>query len=250
MRDFRRVMVLLGVASVAVLLLACSSDSEESAAPAAAQAAAAADTGGQGGEPAVDLAAAATITFTSPVFNEKRRIPVTHTCSNERPVPDGVTVAPGKSGDDISPPLEWTDVPEGTASFALIVDSEEAGAPWTHWVVWNIPADSTGMAEGVASDGELPDGSRQGVNGGGDIGYLGPCPPPFAIIDASAGGDVVRSKTGSVAKYFFKLYALDSVLDLAPGATKEDLLAAMDGHVLGVGELAGERLGRKILKHQ
>ena len=241
-------MVLLVVASIAVLLFGCSSDSEESAAPAAAATGPAEEEGG--GEPAVDLAAAATITFTSPVFNEKRRIPVTHTCSNERPVPDGVTVAPGKAGDDISPPLEWTDVPEGTASFALIVDSEEAGAPWTHWVVWNIPADSTGLNEGVASDGELPDGSRQGVNSKGEVGYLGPCPLPFAIIDASAGGDMVRSKTGSVPTYYFKLYALDATLDLAPGATKEDLLAAMEGHVLGVGELAGERVGRKILKHQ
>ena len=247
MRNYQLFIVLLAAATAAVLLLACSSDGDEPSAPAAPQADPVAAEGA--GEPSIVQAAAA-ITFTSPVFNEKRRIPVTHTCANERPVPDGVTVAPGKSGDDISPPLEWTGVPEGAASFALIVDSEEAGAPWTHWVVWNIPAGSTGLNEGVASDGELPDGSRQGVNGGGDIGYLGPCPPPFAIIDASAGGDVVRSKTGSVQTYYFKLYALDGMLDLAPGATKEDLLAAMDGRVLGVGELAGERLGRKILKHQ
>ncbi len=247
MSHFQRVMVQLVVASLAVLLLACSSDGEESAAPAAAVADSAED---GGAEPSVQQEMAAAITFTSPVFNEKRRIPVKHTCANERPPPDGVTVAPGAAGENISPPLEWTDVPEGSASLALIIDSEEAAGPWTHWVVWNIPADSTGLTEGVASDGELPDGSRQGVNSGGDVGYLGPCPPPFAIIDASAGGDVVRSKTGSVQKYYFHLYALDSVLDLAPGATKEDLLGAMEGHVLGTGELAGERVGRKILKHQ
>ena len=247
MREVQRVIVLLTVAAIAVLALACSSDGDEPAAPAAAQA----DPAEQGGgEPSVAQDVAASITFTSPVFNEKRRIPVKHTCADERPPPAGVTVAPGKAGDDISPPLEWTDVPEGTASLALIVDSEEAAGPWTHWVVWNIPADSTGLDEGVASDGELPDGSRQGVNSKGEVGYLGPCPPPFAIIDASAGGDMVRSKTGSVSTYYFKLYALDATLDLAPGATKADLLAAMDGHVLAVGDLAGERVGRKILKHQ
>ena len=247
MKVFHLVMAQLAVASLAVLFLACSSDGEESAAPAAAPDAPASDAGG---EASVQQEIAATITFTSPVFNEKRRIPVKHTCANERPPPDGVTVAPGKTGENISPPLEWTDVPEGTASLALILDSEEAAGPWTHWVVWNIPADSVGLGEGVSAEAELPDGSRQGVNDGGDIGYLGPCPPPFAIIDASAGGDVVRSKTGSVQKYYFHLYALDSVLDLAPGATKEDLLGAMEGHVLGTGELAGERVGRKILKHQ
>ena len=247
MSDFQRVAALIAVASLAALALACSSDGEQPAAPAAAQA----DPVGQGGgEPSVDQDVAATITFASPVFNEKRRIPVEHTCAEERPPPAGVTVAPGKAGDDISPPLEWTGVPEGAASFALIVDSEEAAGPWTHWVVWNIPADSTGLDEGVASDGELPDGSRQGVNSKGEVGYLGPCPPPFAIIDASAGGDMVRSKTGSVSTYYFKLYALNSMLELAPGATKKDLLAAMDGRVLAVGELAGERVGRKILKHQ
>ena len=247
MKVFHLVMAQLAVASLAVLFLACSSDGEESAAPAAAVTDSAED---GGAEPSVQQEMAATITFTSPVFNEKRRIPVKHTCANERPPPDGVTVAPGKTGENISPPLEWTDVPEGTASFALILDSEEAAGPWTHWVVWNIPADSAGLGEGVSAEGELPGGSRQGVNSGGDVGYLGPCPPPFAIIDASAGGDVVRSKTGSVQKYYFHLYALDSVLDLAPGATKEDLLQAMEGHVLGAGELAGERVGRKILKHQ
>ena len=247
MKVFHRVMALVAAASLAVLFLACSSDGEESAAPAAAQDAPASDAGG---EASVQQEIAATIMFTSPVFNEKRRIPVKHTCANERPPPDGVTVAPGKTGEDISPPLEWTDIPEGTASLALILDSEEAAGPWTHWVVWNIPADSAGLGEGVSAEAELPDGSRQGVNDGGDVGYLGPCPPPFAIIDASAGGDVVRSKTGSVQKYYFHLYALDSVLDLAPGATKDDLLGAMEGHVLGTGELAGERVGRKILKHQ
>jgi phosphatidylethanolamine-binding protein (PEBP) family uncharacterized protein len=247
MRDFQRVMVQLAVASLAVLFSACSSDGEGSAAPAAAVTDSAED---GGAEPSVQQDMAATITFTSPVFNEKRRIPAKHTCTNERPPPDGVTVAPGAAGENISPPLEWTDVPEGTTSIALIIDSEEAVGPWTHWVVWNIPADSTGLSEGVSTEAELPDGSRQGANSAGDIGYLGPCPPPFAIIDASAGGDVVRSKTGSVQKYYFHLYALDSVLDLAPGATKEDLLGAMEGHVLGTGELAGERVGRKILKHQ
>ncbi len=101
------------------------------------------------------------------------------------------------AGENISPPLEWTDVPDGTASFALVLDSNEAAGPWTHWVVWNIPSDTTGLGEGISDDGELPDGTRQGVNSKGAVGYLGPCPPPFAIIDANASGDVVRSQAGT-----------------------------------------------------
>jgi hypothetical protein len=129
------------------------------------------------------------------------------------------------------------------------VDSNEAEGPWTHWVVWNIPADSTGLAEGVSDGGELTDGTRQGVNSKDEIGYLGPCPPPFVLTNAGTGSDQRRDDS-TVQKYHFWLYALDTVLELAPGATKGDLLRAMEGHVMGVGELAGERLGKRILKDQ
>ena len=250
----RLFLLILTASALAVLFVACSSDGGDSAVPAAVQTdsgeAAGAEDGDDQSSPALEKAA--TITFTSPVFNEKRRIPKKHTCTEERTPPDGAAVAGGQStaaGENISPSLDWTDLPEGTASFALIVDSNEAAAPWTHWVVWNIPADSTGLAEGVSNAGEIPDGTRQGVNSGGEVGYLGPCPPPFLLTNRGT-GDTVRNKDRSVEKYHFWLYALDTVLDLAPDATKGDLLGAMEGHVLGVGELTGERVGKKILKDQ
>ena len=180
-----RLFLLIFTASAfAVLFVACTIDGDDSAVPAAVQTDSgetdAAEDGGDQSSPALEKAA--TITFTSPVFNKKRRIPKKHTCIEERTPSDGAAVAGGQSsatGENISPPLDWTDVPEGTASFALIVDSNEAAGPWIHWVVWNIPADSTGLAEDVSDVGEIPDGTRQGINSGGEVGYLGPCRTNF-----------------------------------------------------------------------
>ncbi len=126
-------------------------------------------------------------------------------------------------GADVSPSLQWTEPPAGTRGLALIVDDPDAPAgTWVHWVLYDLPVDTSHLAEGMAKDLQLPNGARQGKNDFGKIGYNGPCPP--------------RGKTH---RYFFKLYALDSKTDLRPGATKNDLERAMKGHVLTQAELVG-----------
>jgi Raf kinase inhibitor-like YbhB/YbcL family protein len=126
-------------------------------------------------------------------------------------------------GADKSPALQWQNAPEGTKSFALINDDPDApGMTWVHWVIFNIPPDKTTLSEAVPTKGELPDGSRQGINDFGQIGYGGPMPPP-----------------GKAHRYFFKLYALDCMLELKSGITKSELLKAMQGHILAQAELVG-----------
>ena len=126
-------------------------------------------------------------------------------------------------GADVSPPLAWGEPPEGTGCFALISDDPDAPVgTWVHWVVYNIPASARGLDEGVPADEKLADGTLQGTTDFGRVGYGGPAPPP-----------------GKDHRYFFKLYALDSKLDLAPGAGKKEALAAMEGHVLEKSETMG-----------
>ena len=126
-------------------------------------------------------------------------------------------------GSDVSPALAWTDPPRGTESFALIADDPDAPAgTWVHWVLYDLPANARGLPEGVPQDRQLRDGSRQGRNDFGKIGYNGPCPP-----------------RRSVHRYFFKLYALDGKTNLKPGATKSDLERAMKGHILAQSEVMG-----------
>ncbi|HXZ18572.1 MAG TPA: YbhB/YbcL family Raf kinase inhibitor-like protein [Candidatus Acidoferrales bacterium] len=126
-------------------------------------------------------------------------------------------------GADVSPALSWTDAPAGTQSFALIVDDPDApGRVWVHWVLYNLPGATQKLAEGMAKDPEMGDGSRQGRNDFGKIGYSGPCPP-----------------RGTVHRYFFKLYALDSKVDLKPGSTKSDVERTMKSHILAQSELIG-----------
>jgi Raf kinase inhibitor-like YbhB/YbcL family protein len=130
------------------------------------------------------------------------------------------TVIPGRhtcDGENLSPALAWTGVPVGTRSFALICDDPDAPrGTWVHWVLWNLPADAIELGEGVPRKPELPSGVRQGSNEGGDLGYAGPCPPP-----------------GGPHRYYFRLHALDSALNLPPGVHRSDLETAMEGHVLG-----------------
>jgi hypothetical protein len=126
-------------------------------------------------------------------------------------------------GSDISPPLEWSDAPEDTRSFALIVDDPDApGGTWVHWVLYNIPGNASSLAENSAPDPRLADGSMNGRNSWGKLGYGGPCPP------------------SGTHRYFFRLYALDTVLNLSSGASKEQLLSAMKGHILAQAELMGK----------
>ena len=125
-------------------------------------------------------------------------------------------------GMDISPPLTWTSGPEGTKAFALICDDPDAPmGTWVHWVLFNLPADVTELRENVPPERELESGAKQGMNDFRKIGYGGPCPP------------------GGTHRYFFKLYALDEEINLEAGTTKEELLKAMEGHVLAEGQLMG-----------
>jgi hypothetical protein len=127
-------------------------------------------------------------------------------------------------GADISPELSWSGTPSGTQSFTLIADDPDAPVgTWTHWVLYDLPATTTSLAEGVSKVDELGSGGRQGRNDFRKIGYGGPCPPP-----------------GKPHRYFFKLYALDAQLNLKPGATKQEVEQAMQGHVLAQAELMGK----------
>ena len=126
-------------------------------------------------------------------------------------------------GADASPPLLWKDPPEGTQSFALIADDPDApSGTWIHWLVYDIPVATTSLEESLAKSEVLPNGAKQGMTDFQHIGYGGPCPP-----------------AGKPHRYFFKLYALDTVLNLSPKATKADLLVAMNEHVLAQADLVG-----------
>ena len=148
----------------------------------------------------------ASLTLSSPAFAAGASIPAVYSCD----------------GKDQSPPLRWTGAPAGTKSFALIMDDPDAPAgTWVHWLIFNIPAQATGLPEAVRPAATLDDGSVQGTNSWRRLGYGGPCPP--------------RGQH----RYFFKLYALDAMLSLSSSAGKADLLRAMEGHILAQAELMG-----------
>lgn len=145
--------------------------------------------------------------LSSPAFQEGERIPQEFT----------------GDGTDHSPPLEWSDAPEGTKSFALVVDDPDAPKKvWVHWLLYNLPPDARKLEDHFPKKPSLPDGTRQGRNDFGEIGYGGPAPPP-----------------GKPHRYFFQMYALDSHVDLPPGASKEDLLRSIEGHILDQADLQG-----------
>jgi len=137
----------------------------------------------------------------SDAFASGQSIPAKYTCT----------------GKNSSPALTWSGSPAGTQSFALIVDDPDAPAgTWVHWVLYNIPPNTNTLQENADTSG-----MSAGKNSSGNMRYDGPCPP------------------SGTHRYFFKLYALDSALSLSPGATKEQLLNAMKGHILAQGELMG-----------
>lgn len=147
------------------------------------------------------------MTLTSPAFQEGSEIPKKYTCD----------------GADVSPPLRWKDSPSETKSFALISDDPDAPVgTWVHWVLYDLPAETTELKEGVPTSDTLDNGARQGSNDFGKVGYGGPCPP-----------------RGPAHRYFFKLYALDSKMNLKPRATKQQLLNAMKGHILAEAQVMG-----------
>lgn len=139
--------------------------------------------------------------ISSQAFSHMGMIPKVYTCD----------------GEDVNPPLSFEGVPEGTKSFALIMDDPDAPVGlWIHWVLWNIPAEASGIQENA-----VPAGALQGKNSWGRDEYGGPCPP------------------SGTHRYFFKLFALDSTLQLAAGSTKEQLEKAISGHILGKAEIIG-----------
>jgi Raf kinase inhibitor-like YbhB/YbcL family protein len=157
------------------------------------------------------LAAAATggkmMKIESSEFSEGGMIPSKYTCD----------------GNDFSPPLTWKDAPAGTKSFALISDDPDAPmGTWVHWVIFNIPATINRLEENIPPHKELANGMIQGSNSWPRIGYGGPCPP------------------GGLHRYFFKLYALDTKLELKPGVDKEHLIRAMAGHILAEAQVMGK----------
>lgn len=128
-------------------------------------------------------------------------------------------------GADVSPPLSWTAPPPGTVSLALVCDDPDApGGTWTHWLCWNLPPDTVSLPEGVpgAIDPQALRGGVQGTNDFGVLGYKGPMPPP-----------------GPEHRYFFRLYALDNKLNLAPRVRRKSLDMAMAGHVLAETAVVG-----------
>jgi len=148
-----------------------------------------------------------TLKLTSPAFAEGEPIPAQHTCD----------------GEDASPALKWSGAPEGTKSFALICDDPDAPVgTWVHWVLYGLPATVAELPAKVSATETLANGAKQGVNDFTRVGYGGPCPPP-----------------GPAHRYFFKLYALDAEPSLKARATKNDLVRAMQGHILAEGQLMG-----------
>jgi len=124
---------------------------------------------------------------------------------------------------NISPQLKWSGEPKGVKSFALIADDPDAPiGDWVHWVLFNIPSDVHELNENILPEQKFPNGMISGKNDWGNYGYNGPQPP------------------SGTHRYFFKVYALDSLLKLAAGATKKDLLKAMEKHILAHGELIGK----------
>jgi Raf kinase inhibitor-like YbhB/YbcL family protein len=148
----------------------------------------------------------ATMKLTSSAFSEGALIPVRYSCS----------------GDDFSPPLTWSDIPAGAKSLALIADDPDAPVgTWVHWVAFNLPVTAGGLPEGIKDAKQLLGGGIQGANSWRRTGYGGPCPP------------------SGTHRYFFKLYALDTILSLDNKAAAKDVQAAMNGHILAEAQLMG-----------
>ncbi len=150
------------------------------------------------------LPPSARMKLTSTAFNSGEAIPVEYTCD----------------GKNISPPLAWSGASAATKSFVLIADDPDApGGTWTHWIVFDLPANASGLDEGIK---KLPGNAKEGLNDFKKIGYGGPCPPG-----------------GKQHRYFFKIFAVDVMLGLKPGATRKEVEAAMINHTLAQGELVG-----------
>ena len=191
---------------ISILLAACAAESAPTAMPTAEEP-----------EPTAVPAATATeeeelameevdFDLTSSAYTQGDPTPASHSCD----------------GENTSPRLTWTNPPAGTQSFALIFDDPDAlGGNWVHWVLFNLPAEARSLPANVPPDPTLTNGAIHGSNSWDSIGYGGPCPP------------------SGEHRYFMTLYALDSVLDLEVDANKEQLLEAMENHIVAETELMG-----------
>jgi Raf kinase inhibitor-like YbhB/YbcL family protein len=145
--------------------------------------------------------------LSSTAFSQGAPIPAKYTCDDQ----------------NVSPPLKWSGVPADAKSLVLIVDDPDAPVgTWLHWLVYDLPAKATELPENVDKSQHIAAGAKQGLNSFKHLGYGGPCPP-----------------AGKAHRYFFKLYALDTLLDLKPGASKKEVERAMANHILAQGELMG-----------
>mgnify|MGYP003807477897 CR=1 FL=1 len=145
--------------------------------------------------------------ITSRAFSQGDMIPPRYTCD----------------GENVSPPIAWKGVPEGTRSITIICEDPDAPmGTFVHWVYYDIPPTAGGLPEGIPCDKRPQAGGVQGINNVPAIGYTGPCPP------------------SGTHRYFFRVYAVDTELGLPPGSTAKEVMGAMDGHLLGMGELMGK----------
>ncbi len=181
-----RAWLLLLVPVLAIALAACGGDDDD------------------GGGASLTPVETGPVIFASDAFSSGGEIPVEYSCD----------------GDNISPPLAWSRLPAGTESLALTMDDPDANG-YVHWVMYNMPPDSSGLGADILPDEELDDGSLQGVNSLGEIGYTGPCPP------------------GGEHQYVFRIYALNAEIDLGAGSTLAEVEAAIADHVLALSELVG-----------
>lgn len=158
-----------------------------------------------------------------PVIGKVQKIQVTSSnFTSKGIIPNAHAYVP-PLGENKSPQLSFNNAPAGTQSFALIIDDPDAfGGTFVHWVIFNIPGNSAGLAQDIPRDSELEDGTRQGTNGTEQISYFGPCPPPK-----------------ETDRYIFKVFAPGTTLNLEAGATAKELKKAMKGNVIGRGKLVG-----------
>jgi Raf kinase inhibitor-like YbhB/YbcL family protein len=203
----RRLTIILALCALPLALVSCKSAKQQQPGTATTPGAMGMqDTSINGRNMAGGMAMGA-ITVSSTAFADSATIPKQYTCE----------------GMDMSPPLAWSGVPSAAKTVAMILDDPDAPmGTWTHWIIWNIPASTTSLSEGMPKDATVSGGIRQGRNSWPKTGYGGPCPPP-----------------GKPHHYYFTVYTLDTTLSLPDSTNRAQLEAAMKGHILAQGQLLG-----------
>ena len=212
MRPIRRLVIGLGILVGLTLVVSACGGGDEAEEAENGSGAGEVDTGGEGGAYTLNQVVPPTMEMTSASITSGSLLPTTITCE----------------GEDTSPQLTWTEAPEGTQSFAIIFDDHDAEeGDFAHWVLYSIPAAVTELQEGSLTG----TGAREGINDYEKVGYNGPCPSPITT------GFTVPTGASLPHEYTFTVYALDTKIDLPPGANKFTLLREIDGHILATGEL-------------